>query len=57
VDACGASGSLTAVVPGLNNGLAVREGSSGPAKSRGSQAQWRLRRCDDYMGFQTGELR
>ena len=59
VDACGvrlAPG--LAVVPGLNNGLAVLAKS--PLQLRkveGLKLSGGLGRCDDYMGFQTGELR
>lgn len=59
VDACGvrlAPG--IAVVPGLNNGLAVLAKS--PLKLRkvaGVKLSGGFGRCDDYMGFQTGELR
>ena len=59
VDACGvrlAPG--LAVVPGLNNGLAVL--AKTPLKVRkveGLKLSGGLGRCDDYMGFQTGELR
>ena len=59
VDACGvrlAPG--LAVVPGLNNGLAVLAKS--PLKLRkveGLKLSGGFGRCDDYMGFQTGELR
>ena len=59
VDACGvrlAPG--LAVVPGLNNGLAVL--AKTPLKVRkveGLKLSGGFGRCDDYMGFQTGELR
>jgi endonuclease/exonuclease/phosphatase family metal-dependent hydrolase len=59
VDACGVR--LTrwlAVVPGLNNGLAVL--AKAPLvvrKVRGLKLSGGFGRCDDYMGFQTGELR
>ena len=59
VDACGvrlAPG--LAVVPGLNNGLAVL--ARAPLKLRkveGLKLSGRFGRCDDYAGFQTGELR
>jgi endonuclease/exonuclease/phosphatase family metal-dependent hydrolase len=59
VDACGvrlAPG--LAVVPGLNNGLAVL--AKAPLKLRkveGLKLSGGFGRCDDYMGFQTGELR
>src|SRR4030095_13400369 len=47
-----------AVVPGLNNGLAVL--AKTPLKVRkveGLKLSGGFGRCDDYMGFQTGELR
>ena len=59
VDACGvrlAPG--LAVVPGLNNGLAVL--AKAPLKLRkveGLKLSGGFGRCDDYAGFQTGELR
>ena len=59
VDACGvrlAPG--LAVVPGLNNGLAVL--AKRPLllrKVEGLKLSGGLGRCDDYLGFQTGELR
>ena len=59
VDACGvrlAPG--LAVVPGLNNGLAVL--AKAPLRLRkveGLKLSGGVGRCDDYMGFQTGELR
>ena len=59
VDACGvrlAPG--LAVVRGLNNGLAVL--AKAPLKLRkvmGLKLSGGFGRCDDYMGFQTGELR
>ena len=59
VDACGvrlAPG--LAVVPGLNNGLAVL--AKAPLRLRkveGLKLSGGFGRCDDYMGFQTGELR
>jgi endonuclease/exonuclease/phosphatase family metal-dependent hydrolase len=59
VDACGvrlAPG--LAVVPGLNNGLAVL--AKAPLQLRkviGLKLSGGFGRCDDYMGFQTGELR
>ncbi|HEX8749646.1 MAG TPA: endonuclease/exonuclease/phosphatase family protein [Nitrospira sp.] len=59
VDACGvrlAPG--LAVVPGLNNGLAVL--AKAPLllrKVEGLKLSGGFGRCDDYMGFQTGELR
>jgi len=59
VDACGvrvAPG--LAVVPGLNNGLAVL--ARAPLllrKVEGLKLSGGFGRCDDYMGFQTGELR
>src|SRR5215470_1629122 len=59
VDACGvrlAPG--LAVVPGLNNGLAVL--AKAPLlvrKVKGLKLSGGIGRCDDYMGFQTGELR
>jgi endonuclease/exonuclease/phosphatase family metal-dependent hydrolase len=59
VDACGVRlGPGLAVVPGLNNGLAVLAKS--PLKLRkveGLKLSGGFGRCDDYMGFQTGELR
>ncbi|HKT33491.1 MAG TPA: endonuclease/exonuclease/phosphatase family protein [Nitrospira sp.] len=59
VDACGvrlAPG--LAVVPGLNNGLAVLAKSPLVLrKVEGLKLSGGLGRCDDYMGFQTGELR
>jgi endonuclease/exonuclease/phosphatase family metal-dependent hydrolase len=59
VDACGVR--LLpglAIVPGLNNGLAVLAKS--PLELRkveGLKLSGGFGRCDDYMGFQTGELR
>jgi len=59
VDACGvrlAPG--LAVVPDLNNGLAVL--AKAPLllrKVEGLKLSGGLGRCDDYLGFQTGELR
>jgi len=59
VDACGVR--LVpglAVVPGLNNGLAVL--AKAPLRLRkveGLKLSGGFGRCDDYMGFQTGELR
>ncbi|HEU4505489.1 MAG TPA: endonuclease/exonuclease/phosphatase family protein [Nitrospira sp.] len=59
VDACGvrlAPG--VAVVPGLNNGLAIL--AKAPLllrKVEGLKLSGGFGRCDDYMGFQTGELR
>ena len=59
VDACGvrlAPG--LAVVPGLNNGLAVL--AKAPLllrKVEGLKLSGGFGRCDDYMGFQTGALR
>src|SRR4029079_312319 len=59
VDACGvrvAPG--LAVVPGLNNGLAVL--ARAPLRLRkveGLKLSGGFGRCDDYMGFQMGELR
>jgi len=59
VDACGvrfAPG--LAVVPGLNNGLVVL--AKAPLRLRkveGLKLSGGFGRCDDYMGFQTGELR
>ena len=59
VDACGvrvAPG--LAIVPGLNNGLAVL--ARAPLllrKVEGLKLSGGFGRCDDYMGFQTGELR
>jgi len=59
VDACGmrlAPG--LAVVPGLNNGLAVLV--KAPLKLRkikGLKLSGGIGRCDDYVGMQTGELR
>jgi endonuclease/exonuclease/phosphatase family metal-dependent hydrolase len=59
VDACGMR--LIpglAVVPGLNNGLAVL--ARAPLvlrKVEGLKLSGGFGRCDDYMGFQTGELR
>ena len=59
VDACGvrlAPG--LAVVPDLNNGLVVL--AKAPLKIRkvaGLKLSGGFGRCDDYMGFQTGELR
>jgi endonuclease/exonuclease/phosphatase family metal-dependent hydrolase len=59
VDACGvrlAPG--LAVVPGLNNGLAVL--AKAPLqlrKVRGLKLSGGFGHCDDYMGLQTGELR
>ncbi|BCA53095.1 hypothetical protein W02_02350 [Nitrospira sp. KM1] len=59
VDACGvrlAPG--LAVVPGLNNGLAVLV--KAPLRLRkveGLKLSGGFGRCDDYMGLQTGELR
>ena len=59
VDACGvrlAPG--LAIVPGLNNGLAVLAKSPLVLrKVEGLKLSGGLGRCDDYMGFQTGELR
>ena len=59
VDACGIRlGRLLAVVPGLNNGLAVL--AKAPLlvrKVKGLKLSGGFGRCDDYMGFQTGELR
>ena len=59
VDACGvrlAPG--LAVVPGLNNGLAVLAKSPLVVrKVEGLKLSGGLGRCDDYVGFQTGELR
>jgi len=59
VDACGvrvAPG--LAVVPGLNNGLAVLAKSPLVLrKVEGLKLSGGFGRCDDYMGFQTGELR
>ena len=56
VDACGvrlAPG--LAVVPGLNNGLAVlAKAPLRPAKSGGSQAQWRLRTLRRLHGLSNG---
>jgi endonuclease/exonuclease/phosphatase family metal-dependent hydrolase len=59
VDACGirlAPG--LAIVPGLNNGLAVL--AKAPLllrKVKGLKLSGGIGRCDDYMGFQTGSLR
>ncbi len=59
VDACGirlAPG--LAIVPGLNNGLAVL--AKAPLllrKVKGLKLSGGIGRCDDYMGFQTGALR
>ncbi|HEX6950508.1 MAG TPA: endonuclease/exonuclease/phosphatase family protein, partial [Nitrospira sp.] len=59
VDACGvrvAPG--LAIVPGLNNGLAVL--ARAPLllrKVEGLKLSGGFGRCDDHMGFQTGELR
>jgi endonuclease/exonuclease/phosphatase family metal-dependent hydrolase len=59
VDACGvrlAPG--LAIVPGLNNGLAVL--AKAPLllrKVQGLKLSGGIGRCDDYMGFQTGALR
>jgi endonuclease/exonuclease/phosphatase family metal-dependent hydrolase len=59
VDACGvrlAPG--LAIVPGLNNGLAVL--AKAPLtlrKVQGLKLSGGFGRCDDYMGFQSGELR
>jgi endonuclease/exonuclease/phosphatase family metal-dependent hydrolase len=59
VDACGvrlAPG--LAVVPGLNNGLAVL--AKAPLQLRkveGLKLSGGFGRCEDYMGFQTGEFR
>jgi len=59
VDACGvrmAPG--LSIVPGLNNGLAVL--ARAPLRLRkveGLKLSGGFGRCDDYMGFQTGELR
>ena len=59
VDACGvrvAPG--LAVVPGLNNGLAVLvKAPLVLRKVKGLKLSGGFGRCDDYMGFQTGELR
>jgi len=59
VDACGvrlAPG--LAVVPGLNNGLAVLAKSPLVLrKVEGLKLSGGFGRCDDYMGFQMGELR
>ena len=59
VDACGVRlGRRLAVVPGLNNGLAVL--AKAPLLVRkviGLKLSGGFGRCDDYMGFQTGELR
>ena len=59
VDACGVRlGPGLAVVPGLNNGLAVL--AKAPLllrKVEGLKLSGGLGRCDDYLGFQTGELR
>ena len=59
VDACGvrlAPG--LAIVPGLNNGLAVLAKSPLVLrKVEGLKLSGGFGRCDDYMGFQTGELR
>ena len=59
VDACGVRlGPGLAVVPGLNNGLAVL--AKAPLllrKVEGLKLSGGFGRCDDYMGFQTGELR
>ena len=59
VDACGVRlGRGLAVVPGLNNGLAVL--AKAPLllrKVEGLKLSGGLGRCDDYLGFQTGELR
>lgn len=59
VDACGvrlAPG--VAVVPGLNNGLAVLAKSPLVLrKVEGLKLSGGFGRCDDYIGFQTGELR
>jgi endonuclease/exonuclease/phosphatase family metal-dependent hydrolase len=59
VDACGvrlAPG--LAIVPGLNNGLAVLAKSPLVLrKVEGLKLSGGIGRCDDYMGFQTGELR
>ncbi|HEX8750205.1 MAG TPA: endonuclease/exonuclease/phosphatase family protein [Nitrospira sp.] len=59
VDACGvrlAPG--LAVVPGLNNGLAVlAKAPLQVRKVKGLKLSGGFGRCDDYAGFQTGELR
>jgi endonuclease/exonuclease/phosphatase family metal-dependent hydrolase len=59
VDACGvrlAPG--LAIAPGLNNGLAVLAKSPLELrKVQGLKLSGGFGRCDDYMGFQTGELR
>jgi endonuclease/exonuclease/phosphatase family metal-dependent hydrolase len=59
VDACGVRlGRGLAVVPGLNNGLVVL--AKAPLllrKVEGLKLSGGLGRCDDYLGFQTGELR
>ena len=59
VDACGVRlAPSLAVVPGLNNGLAVL--AKAPLKLRkveGLKLSGGFGRCDDYAGFQTGELR
>jgi endonuclease/exonuclease/phosphatase family metal-dependent hydrolase len=59
VDACGvrlAPG--LAVVPGLNNGLAVlTKAPLRVRKVKGLKLSGGFGRCDDYAGFQTGELR
>jgi endonuclease/exonuclease/phosphatase family metal-dependent hydrolase len=59
VDACGVRlGPGLAVVPGLNNGLAVL--AKAPLllrKVEGLKLSGGFGRCDDYMGFQMGELR
>lgn len=59
VDACGVrlAPRLT-IVPGLNNGLAVLAKSPLVVrKVEGLKLSGGFGRCDDYMGFQTGELR
>jgi endonuclease/exonuclease/phosphatase family metal-dependent hydrolase len=59
VDACGVRLMPgLAVVPGLNNGLAVL--AKAPLllrKVQGLKLSGGFGRCDDYVGFQTGELR
>src|SRR5262245_4027833 len=59
VDACGVRLSPhLAVVPGLNNGLAVLVKT--PLllqKVKGLKLSGGFGRCDDYIGFQTGEVR
>jgi endonuclease/exonuclease/phosphatase family metal-dependent hydrolase len=59
VDACGVRlGRRLAVVPGLNNGLAVL--AKAPLRLRkvkGLKLSGGLGGCEDFMGLQTGELR